>query len=158
LDARLPPVTNHPLFSASAHAVRAFSRQHAYFSVVGFARGSDRPLRPSRPTGLPRACLDIVQSSKMEVGLALSCAYTNLTTHRREFCALFHEIFPMKIRLDELIVECDKCGGRGMRTEGSERMQHQQTCLGCLGRGKRLTEAGRVLRDFMVELDRGPHV
>lgn len=63
----------------------------------------------------------------------------------------------MKSRLEELIVECEKCGGKGMIVEGNDRMMNKHTCVSCLGQGNRLTEAGRVLRDFMMKVTHGQY-
>ena len=58
----------------------------------------------------------------------------------------------MNIQLTDLIVKCEKCGGKGMINEGSERMGHQYTCGSCRGEGKLLTDAGRVLKEFITEV------
>jgi DnaJ-class molecular chaperone len=58
----------------------------------------------------------------------------------------------MKLRLDELIVECEQCGGKGMIREGNERMMNERTCGSCRGEGKRLTEAGKVLQEFITQV------
>jgi len=69
-----------------------------------------------------------------------------------------------EIRLEDLFIACDECGGTG---EIDERVARERakaagvarfewgTCKKCGGAGGRLTESGRALKQFMDRLQRG---
>jgi hypothetical protein len=66
----------------------------------------------------------------------------------------------MNVRLEELFIKCEQCGGRGSimdRSGSTGRMHmgwtHEGTCLKCGGRGGELTAAGAVFRDFVRLLE-----
>lgn len=68
----------------------------------------------------------------------------------------------MDIKIEDLYLKCDKCGGTGTYTETSGappggfgvRYTTTGSCDACGGRGGRLTEAGFVLNEFFQILKR----
>ena len=66
----------------------------------------------------------------------------------------------MDVRLEELFIKCEKCGGTGhfVDRSGPTGQTHrgwtqEGPCLKCGGRGGELTAAGAVFRDFVRLLE-----
>lgn len=68
----------------------------------------------------------------------------------------------MELKLDDLFIQCSKCGGTGSYTEESGakpggigvHYRSTGTCDACGGRGGKLTEVGSVLNEFFQILKR----
>ena len=56
----------------------------------------------------------------------------------------------MEITMDDLVKPCDQCRGTGKsRPDGPDTRNNY--CEICQGTGKRLTETGKVLKQFLAE-------
>jgi len=56
-----------------------------------------------------------------------------------------------EIKIDDLIQDCLACEGTGKRDRVNFQNSNLNRCDTCDGRGKQLTEAGKVLKQFIDE-------
>ena len=60
----------------------------------------------------------------------------------------------LDIKMEDLMVRCEKCGGSGRPTipaQGRSQYMAPLACEACQGRGQLLTPAGKVLIKFVRE-------
>lgn len=55
----------------------------------------------------------------------------------------------MDLKLEIFIVVCPVCKGLGEIEEGGPSYRTRKTCAACAGQGERLTEQGKVLKQFL---------